>query len=248
MSCCFTQCSPCEKLRCCPAISAKHAVFGYIHIPVCLRLSCSALGRCLSTVPSDMSHVQECDFTDCRVLQARCVITTSQLARSLILTLLAIICGASDVTRSQGAAAAGGRPGTRTVRTADDFVAAFQDGVLHIVVAAHLDLTAVPTTLAIESKGYDFDRPLVRLNGTRSVRVRCPEVAVLAPALLSCQAVRLLPLSVLLSAVTPVVWQRDMPGGCAVPCASSTTRGPAAAALLCRCHAADAAHTAVLPV
>lgn len=177
---------------------------------------CSAPGRCLSIVPSDTSQVH--GITDRRVLQARCVITTSQLARSLILNLVAIICGASDVTRAQGEAAAGGRPETRTVRTADDFVAAFQDGVLHIVVAAHLDLTAVPTILAIESKGYDFDRPLVRLNGTRSVRVRSAGLPPSPPALLSRRAVRWLPLSGSLSSVTPVVLRREMPSGCAVLC------------------------------
>lgn len=76
------------------------------------------------------------------------------------------------VARAQGTASSGARPRTRVVSTADEFLAAFREGVLHIVVGAHIDLTGKEGRLDIEFKGYDFDKPLIKLNGTESVRVR----------------------------------------------------------------------------
>eukprot|EP00892_Ulva_mutabilis_P009361 jgi/Ulvmu1/6798/UM309_0002.1 len=69
---------------------------------------------------------------------------------------------------------------SRAVATAEEFLEAFQQGVVHVVVTAHLNLTGVQGDLVIEDKGYDFDRPTVKLNGTSSVRGACQDAP--APA------------------------------------------------------------------
>lgn len=91
-----------------------------------------------------------------------------QMAPILLLAIPLAFCS--------GAAAQAGRPRTRVVRSGSELIEAIKDGVMHIVVGAHIDLTDTPGELNLPSKGYDFDRPLVYLNGTQSIRVRSLQI------------------------------------------------------------------------
>lgn len=138
-----------------------------------LEARCQAYGR----TPERCKHLTATRQQRVHVKPVTCMQTydvkmRSVWWRSLFFFLWAFTFGGNAVATAQGTAASGARPKTRVVRTADEFMAAFRDGVLHIVVGAHIDLTGMEASLDIEFKGYDFDKPLIKLNGTASVRVR----------------------------------------------------------------------------
>lgn len=87
------------------------------------------------------------------------------------ITLSGVLCSAQVPAAGPPAEQSSSAGRTRLVSTAQGFLDAFKEGVLHIVLAAHIDLSDVDGDLIIESKGYDFDKPIIELNGTASVRV-----------------------------------------------------------------------------